>query len=475
VDIGAQSGRGVVGTLEGERLSLDVVHRFENYPVTMGEGRYWDMPRLLDTTRAAISIASEQPLDSVAVDTWGVDYGLIDAAGELVTQPWSYRDERTMGSVEEVAAAHPGLDLYGDTGIQTLRINSLFQLWTQNSRSPWILESAARLLTIPDLLGYWLSGLRFNEITQGSTTQLLAADTRQWAWSVIDELGYPRRLFGELVEPGTVIGPLVGESGKTSFIATTSHDTASAVVGSVALRPGTAFISAGSWCLVGMELGQPVINERSRAADLTNELGADGSVRLLKNVIGLWLLGESRRHWQDRGIELSHEEMVAAAERVPPLRYVFDPDHSSLLTPGDVPVRIAQLLGLADELEPAVTTRAIIDSIALKFRWVIDRLASASGVEIDRVNLVGGGARNRVLCQATANATARAVIAGPDEATALGNVIVQLVGLGDVASAAEGRELAGRSIELETFEPEPGTAWEAAYAEFEDGVQGYRR
>ncbi|MFV2063185.1 MAG: FGGY family carbohydrate kinase, partial [Chloroflexota bacterium] len=253
LDYGAQSGRGVVGTLEHDRLSLEVIHRFDNEAISMGRGRYWDTPALLESARTAVAIAAEQPLDSVAIDAWGVDFGLIDAAGELVTLPWSYRDERTTGIVETVEQALPDLDPYGATGIQTMRINSLYQLWAQRSQSPWVLDAAARLLTIPDLLGYWLSGVAFNEMTAASTTQLLSAATREWAWPLIDALGFPRRIFGDTVEPGTVIGPLAGvdvATSATSFVATASHDTAAAVAGSLALRADTAFISSGSWCLV---------------------------------------------------------------------------------------------------------------------------------------------------------------------------------------------------------------------------------
>ncbi|MFV2063905.1 MAG: FGGY-family carbohydrate kinase, partial [Chloroflexota bacterium] len=268
--------------------------------------------------------------------------------------------------------------------------------------------------------------------------------------------------------------PLAGvasATSATSFVATASHDTAAAVAGSLALRPDTAFISSGSWCLVGAEIEHPVINEQSRVANLSNELGADGRVRLLKNVIGLWLLGESRRHWRDQGIEMSHQDMVEAAARQEPLQHVFDPDDSSLLTPGDVPLRIAQLLGLPGELDPAPATRAIIDSLALKFRWVVDQVEEVSGVPMRRINLVGGGARNRVLCQATADATGRPVIAGPAEATALGNIIVQLVAHGDVASAAEGRELAARGADLRVYEPKDQARWAEVYEQFRLGIQ----
>ena len=478
IDIGAQSGRGIVGSFDGERLTLEQVHRFESGTVELAGGRYSDLPALLESVRAAIALASGEPLHSVAVDTWGVDYGLIDATGELISLPHAYRDEWTMGAVEAVEAAFPDLDLYGLTGGQTLRINTLFQLWAQRERSPWALEAADRLLMAPDLLGYWLSGVAFNELTAAGTTQLVSATTRDWTRSLIDRLGFPQRVFRDLVEPGTVVGSLneaSGGSAQTNLVTTASHDTAAAVAGSVALRPGTAYISAGSWCIVGVEVDQPVIDERSRLADLSNELGVEGDIRLLKNVIGLWLLGESRRHWQEQGIDITHEAMVEAAEHEPPLQHVFDPDDSSLLAPGDMPVRIARLIGVDGELSPSATTRAIVDSLALKFRWVLEQLEGASGVAIDRVNLVGGGARDRVLCQTTADASGRTVVAGPVEATALGNILVQLMAHGDVASLEEGRQLAARSLEFATYEPRDRSRWDEAFATFRLGLKGRSR
>ena len=478
VDIGAQSGRGLVGTFDGARLTLEQAHRFDTDTVGIGSGRYCDLPGLLESVRTTIAAASHQPLDSVAVDAWGVDYGFVDPRGELVTLPHAYRDDWTMGAVEAVEAAFPDLDLYALTGIQTLRINTLFQLWAQRERSPWVLDAADRLLLVPDLLGLWLAGIPFNELTAAGTTQLVSATTREWVWPLIDRLGYPRRVFGDLTEPGTFVGPLLDSSGGSSatrLVTVGAHDTASGVAGSVGLRKGTAFISSGSWCIVGMEVEAPIIDDRSRAADLSNELGVEGDIRLLKNVIGLWLLGQSRRHWQEHGLELSHEEMVEAAESRPSLRYVFDPDDSSLLAPGDVPVRITRLLGVDEELDPPTIIRAIVDSLALKFRWIIEQLEAASGVSIERINLVGGGAKDRALCQATADATGRPVIAGPIEATALGNILVQLMAHGDVASLAEGRRLAARSLELQTYEPRSGAAWDEAFERFRLGVQGRSR
>ena len=478
IDVGAQSGRGVVGSFDGSRLRLDQAHRFDTATVGIGERRYIGYLSLLEDARSAIAAASQQPLASVGIDVWGVDYGLIDAAGELVAQPHAYRDDWTLGAVEELEAAHPALDLYGLTGSQTLRITTLFQLWTQRRHHPWAFDAADRMLLIPDLLGFHLTGIRFNELTAAGTTQLVSARTRDWVPSLIDELGFPARLFRELTQPGTVVGPLdeaAGGRDGTVLVASPGHDTAAGVAGAVGLRPGTAFISSGSWCIVGTEVDEPIIDANSRGADLSNELGVMGDIRLLKNVIGLWLLGESRRHWHERGIELSHEEMVDAAESQEPLAHVFDPDDSTLLTPGDVPVRIARLLGLDGEPEPPIVIRAIVDSLALKFSWVLEQLETACGRKLERINLVGGGARDRALCQATADATGRVVIAGPEEATALGNVLVQLMAHGDVSSLAEGRELAARSLRKVEYEPRPGGGWDEAYAAFRGGIRARSR
>lgn len=464
VDIGAESGRAVVGSLSGDSLTLRETLRFANEPVSVGERLHWNPLSLLGAVRAAI--ADSGPLDSVGIDTWGLDFALVDPAGELLTIPRHYRDPWTQSAVASVSRALPGTDLYGATGIQTLRINTLYQLWALREQSPAVVDAAARLLLVPDLLGFWLTGVLSSELTIASTTQLVAAGTRDWAWQLIDDLGFDRRLFSDLTSPGTVIGEIRDGDPHPAYVATASHDTASAVAGAVGVRNDTAFISTGTWCLVGAEVDGAVINDTSRAADLSNELAPEGRTRLLKNVMGLWLIAESRRHWQRTGVSLSYDKLVASAAAERPLTMVFDPDAPSLLEPGDIPLRISRMCGSESELDPPIVTRAIIDSLALKFRLVLEQLEAATGRTFLRINLVGGGARNELLCQTTANASGRMVIAGPSEATALGNVLVQLIAHGDVASVDEGRQLAARTADLREYEPTDTAAWQSAYQRF---------
>lgn len=466
IDIGASSGRAVVGTFDGERLAVEETARFPNELVDLGGRLVWDVPRLVGDVRTAIADVAAPALDSVALDTWGVDFALVDAAGELVTLPRSYRDDGTLETIAAVEAARPDIDPYGATGVQTMRINTLFQLWALRARSPWALEAADRLLMMPDLLALALTGQATNELTMASTTQLLDPRTRDWAWPLIDELGFPRRLFRPPVEPGIDIGSLDGITGGPRLVTSASHDTSAAVVGAPAVRADTAVVSSGSWCLVATEEAGPVVTDATRAANLSNELGAGGRTTLLRNVVGLWLVEESRRHWARSGRALDHARLIADAEREPAAAHLFDPDEPTLLAPGDLPGRIARAVGADGPLEPPVIVRAIADSIALKVRRTLEHLEAAVGRPIGRISLVGGGVRDRLHCQVLADATGRPVVAGPAEATAVGNILVQLIGRGELAGLDEAREVVARTFATVTYEPSDGARWEDAYGAF---------
>lgn len=466
IDIGAESGRAVAGSFDGERLEIEEIHRFANGFVDIGGRPYINVAGLIEASRASIARASTEGLDSVAVDTWAVDHGLIDRAGEFVTTPRGYRDPWTLDAVEEVVAALPGFDLYGATGIHTMRINTLFQLWALKQQSPWALEAADRLLMVPDMIAYGLTGVPSNELTVAGTTQLFDVCAGDWAWSLIAALEFPGRIFHDVIEPGTLIGGVRDVAGTIDVLATASHDTAAAVAGAVELRADTAFVSSGSFCIVGAEVPRPVTNSAAREANLSNDVGVSGRTRLLKDVVGLWMLAESQRQWRRESFDLSYDELVHAAGDRPALRNVFDPDEPSLLLPGDIPARIARLCGAQGALDPATTTRAIVDSIALKTRFSIDQIERAAGLELRRINVVGGGVRNRLLCQAIADACARPVIAGPEEATALGNIIVQLMARGDIGSLEDGRSVLGRAIGRTEFEPADQRRWQEGYAAF---------
>jgi sugar (pentulose or hexulose) kinase len=455
VDLGASGGRVMAGQVSGSGISLDEVHRFPNALVAAGGTLYWDILRLYADVQDGLHAAKQQfPLASAGIDAWGVDYGLIDPAGALLGNPVCYRDARTDGVAARLEAAVPADELYAVTGIAQLPINTIYQL----AATP-ILPQAQFMLLIPDLLAYWLTGEAGAEVTNASTTSLLDIRTHSWATGVIEKAGLPPRIFPPLRRPGD----LIGRWSSLPLIAVGSHDTASAVAAVPAAGTAFAYISSGTWSLVGLELSAPVLTEASRAARFTNETGVDGTVRYLRNVAGLWLLQESLHRWP----QASLGALLAAAARVPALRYVIDPDDPAFLPPGDMPARIASWLadrGEAAPEEPAETVRTILDSLALAYRRAIGAAQSLSGRHADVVHIVGGGSRNSLLCQLTADATGLPVLAGPAEATALGNMLVQARALGAAPADLAGMRALVRSTQpLRSYTPSGGTAaWAAA-------------
>jgi rhamnulokinase len=479
VDLGAESGRAVVGRFDGTRLTLKEVHRFPNVPVTAAGTLYWDVLRLfsdlVDGVRAAGAV------DSVGVDTWGVDFGLLDRAGRLLGNPVHYRDNRTTGMVAEALRRVPAVEIYARTGIQLLEINSLYQLLAMRLVDDPQLEAADRLLMMPALFTTWLCGSRASELTDVSTTGCYDPRARGWALELLDVLDIPARIFGEIVAPGTELGPLLPRLGlgTARVVATASHDTASAVA-AVPFEPDRAgaYISSGTWSLVGLELSAPVIEPAALAANLTNEAGAAGTVRLLRNVMGLWLVQECRRAWSLAAREWCYDDLIALAASAPAFGPLIDPDDGRFLRPGDMPGAIAE--ACRESGQEAITdtgrvVRCALESLALRYRWTLDRLEAVTGRRVDTVHVVGGGARNRLLCQMTADATGRPVVAGPVEATAAGNLLVQALALGLVGSLAEARELVRRSFPLERYEPRWPERWEEAWARFQAVLGTQRR
>jgi rhamnulokinase len=464
VDLGASGGRVMAGHVSGSGIVLHEVHRFPNQPVTAGGTLYWDILRLYADVRHGLEAAARQfPLASVGIDSWGVDYGLLDESGALLGNPVHYRDARTEGVAARVLAAVPAAELYAVTGIQHLPFNTIYQL----AATP-MLRHAQTMLLIPDLLAYWLTGVAGAEVTNASTTSLFDVRARSWATEVMRKAGIPPHIFPPLRRPGDVIGSFTGpnEPGSSlAVIAVGSHDTASAVAAVPAADPNFAYISSGTWSLAGVELDAPVLTEASRAANFTNETGIDGTIRYLRNVMGLWLLQESLRGWP----ESSLGSLLAEAARQPPLKFVIDPDDPVFLPPGDMPARIASWLADRDEAvpaKPAETVRCILDSLALAYRRAVFSAQSLSGRHADVVHIVGGGARNSLLCQLTADATGLPVIAGPAEATCFGNVLVQARTLGAAPGDLAGMRALLRSTQpLRFFSPAGNTAaWSAAAA-----------
>jgi rhamnulokinase len=477
VDLGASSGRVMTGRLAGDgprtrQLELREAHRFPNEPFLALGTLHWDVCRLyaglLDGLRAA---RRDAELSSVGIDSWGVDYGLLGPDGALLGIPVHYRDARTDGMVDEVLASIPAVELYAVTGIQQLPINTIYQLVAAARAGQ--LDGAATLLLMPDLLAYWLTGQVGAELTNASTTQLYDPRARDWAWSLIERLGLPRPLFPPLRQPGTVIGAIRPEAvagpdlAGLPVVAVGSHDTASAVIGVPAQGRDFAYISCGTWSLVGMELDQPVLTEASRAANFTNEAGVDGTIRYLRNVMGLWLLQESVRAWADAGQAADLGRLLAESAKVPPLQVVVDPDDPVFLPPGDMPARIAEAArrtGQRPPADPPATVRCILDSLALAYRHAIGQVQELSGRVVSTVHVVGGGVRNELLLQLTADACGLPVIAGPAEAAALGNILIQARALGRGPGDLGGMRVLIRATQpLRRFEPADSTAdWDAA-------------
>ncbi len=464
-DIGAESGRAMLARLRSGVLDVEEIHRFQNVPVHEGATLRWNVSALWAEMRRAL----DSPLPALAgvgVDTWGVDYALLGENGKLIENPYHYRDRRLDGMMEKVFERVSRDRIYSVTGIQFLQINTLYQLFAECQSSPELIDQARSLVTIPDLLNYWLTGNLHCEYTNASTTQLIDAKTRSWATELMQQLGLPARLFQQLVEPGTEIGRLANG---TPVIAPACHDTGSAVA-SISLSPESAYLSSGTWSLLGAEVAQPVITPRARDLNFTNEGGVCGTIRLLKNIAGLWLLQSCRQCWKAEGHEFSYDElMAAAADERYAFRCFFDPDHRSFLRPDNMLSAIAEYLARTEQSappDPPSVTRAILENLAFKYRVTLDALEEISGIRFREIRIVGGGARNRLLNQFTANATGRPVIAGPVEATALGNIVMQMIATGAVGSLAEGRAVIDRSFPTERFEPANSDLWEAQFERF---------
>jgi rhamnulokinase len=475
-DLGAESGRAMLGRLSDGRLDVSEIHRFPNEPVRQHGALQWDVLRLWLEIRRALDRAASSRIDSVGVDTWGCDFALIGEHGALLQNPYHYRDARTDGIMEAVFARVPPEDIYSVTGIQFLPFNTLFQFYAASRLTPKLLEAAAGLGTIPDLLNYWLTGDLCAEFTNATTTQMIDARSRKWAVDLIGRLDLPARLLPRIVEPGTVIGRVREEASASAagvpVVAPACHDTGSAFA-SVDAGGSRAFLSSGTWSLLGTELPSPVITPRARELNFTNEGGVAGTTRLLKNIAGLWLLQACRRRWAELGQELEYDALLEAArDERHAFRCLVDPDYPAFLHPPCMVTAIAAFCrdtGQPEPDGPAGYVRAILESLAFKYRAVLERLEELTGRRLTELRIVGGGARNRLLNQFTADATGRVVTAGPVEGTALGNIAMQMVATGAVPSLAAARAIIEHSFPVERVEPAAPERWDRHYRRF----QGY--
>jgi len=480
LDLGAESGRAVLGRFDGERLTIEEIHRFPNVPVQVRDTLYWDVLRLFADVKEALRRAAqvvEGDLASVGVDAWGVDFALLDAQGRLLGNPVHYRDRRTEGVMAEVFRCIPPEEIYRRTGIQFMPINTLYQLYALARRQDPQLQIASTFLTIPDLFHSWLSGVHACEFTNATTTQCYDPEEGDWARDLLGRLGIPSQIFPKVVPPGTVLGLLEPELKealglpRTQVIAPASHDTGSAVAAVPFHSPQGAYISSGTWSLVGVEVRTRIITSEAMKYNFTHEGGVNGTYRFLKNVMGLWLLQETRRTWAAQGQRWDYESLLRLAESAPPLQSLIDPDDPRFLAPGDIPARIRSFCAETGQPVPgsqAEVVRCILESLVLKYRWVIERLESLLGWHILVIHVVGGGSRNQLMCQWTADATGRLVLAGPVEATAIGNILLQCITLGGISGLDDARAIVRSSFSPIVYEPQPVDDWEEAYLRFLD-------
>ena len=468
-DLGAESGRAMLGTLDGGRLSVEELHRFPNTPVSEGDRMCWDIERLWREILHGIAAARrlDAGLDGIGVDTWGVDYGLLGADGALIEKPRHYRDPRTNGVMERLFQVVPRDQVFGYTGIQFMQLNTLYQLYSMKLAASPALARARRLLNMPDLFNYRLTGVALSEATIASTTQFFNPAAMTWAAELLQRLDLPGSILGPVVLPGTAVGPMI-EPPHTVVYATAGHDTASAVA-AVPSEGGShwCYISSGTWSLMGLEIDAPVIDARSLALNFTNEVGVAGKIRLLKNIAGLWLLQECRRAWRLEGADYSYEQLAAMAAEARPFTTAIDPD--AFLEPGEMPRKIADYCRATSQQPPSTPgeyARAILESLALRYRHVLESLETLGRRKIEVIHIVGGGSRNAVLNRFVADCTGRPVVAGPSEATAIGNILVQAMGAGEVRGLDGLRTVVRNSFAPTLLEPRPCEEWERAYQRY---------
>lgn len=475
-DFGASSGRAIIGSFDGEKITLKEVHRFTNDPVELGGTLYWDVLRLFYEIKQGIVKAKiAGGFDSIGIDTWGVDFGLIDKNGRLLENPVHYRDKRTSGLVEESFKSVPRQKMYDITGIQFMELNTLFQLISLKKQRPEMLERADKMLFMPDLFAYFLTGKMCSEYSIASTSQLIDINTRTWSKELLDSFGIKESLFAPLTEPGTQLGNLskeiCEECGVESVpvISVCGHDTQSAITAVPCESGDFAFLSSGTWSLFGTELQKPIVNETSLKINITNEGGFGGTTGFLKNIIGLWLIQESRRQWQREGKDYSYADLEKLALSEEPFKCFIDPDAPEFVPQGNIPERVREFCRKTGQYVPESVgeiMRCIYESLAMKYRMTFEKLCECTGKDYPVIHVIGGGTKDGLLCRMTASSCGKTVKAGPIEATVMGNVAVQLMSDGTIGSISEARKAVAASESLKTYEPENTDEWIKAYESF---------
>ena len=475
VDLGAESGRVMLGSITDGRLGLEEVCRFANGPVDVQGSLRWDFERLLSEIKTGIGQAARHAdgrVLGIGVDSWGVDFGLIGGDGALLEAPYHYRDSRTNGMMEKAFELLPKRQVYEHTGIQFMQLNSLYQLLAMRLADAETLAKAKKLIFMADLISYFLCGRAFAEYTLASTSQMMDMKTGQWSRPIFEAMSLPLQIMPEIVMPGTIVGPFADEvadeigCGKIPVIAIGSHDTASAVLGVPGRGDKWAYLSSGTWSLMGVELPQAVVDDKSFEYEFTNEGGVENTIRLLKNIMGLWLVQECKRQWQRDGDDLSYGQITQMASDAEPFFGHIDCDCSDFLAPGDMPARINKHLsdtGQKPTNDKGQMVRLVLESLALKYRSVLTAIEGVTGRTADVLHIVGGGIKNELLCQFTADATGKKVVTGPIEATASGNILMQAKATGQVRSLDEARQIIRDSFELKDYEPQDVSKWDAQY------------
>ncbi|MBQ7573966.1 MAG: rhamnulokinase [Clostridia bacterium] len=483
-DFGASSGRAILATFDGEKIKLEEKHRFSNDPVNINGNMHWDVLRLFFEIKQGIlkcANSGDRDIDCIGIDTWGVDYGLLDKDDKLLGNPYHYRDTRTEGMYDEAFKRVSKEDIYKETGIAYNWFNTIFQLLSAKLSDDSTLKEAKTLLMMPDLFNFFLTGVKKTEYTNASTTQLYNSKTYEWAYDLMDKMGIPKDIFTEVIEPGQVVGTVKPELakelgiGEVPVIAVASHDTGSAVVSvPVPDKDDFIYISSGTWSLMGVELKEPNTSDMALNHNFTNEGGYGKTIRFLKNIMGLWLVQESRRQWIREGEELSFGELAKMSQASTPLESFIDPDYVEFSTPGDMPNRIREYCKKTGQKVPETKGEivcCIAQSLAMRYRATVEGMEEVTGNKYNVINIVGGGIQDKVLCQFTANATNRIVSTGPVEATSIGNVVVQGIAMGAIKDLNEGRAIVKNSFDITEYTPQNTEAWDKAYEKWKEIIK----